>query len=119
MQRLLVPHPASPPSPIRKVAVDATRFVDGRLALAFMVQGDLERTRIPAERASARADELWLRTCFEAFLRSPDAETYVELNFSPSTEWAAWRFDSYRGGMRQAEIEPPAVKAMTAGEYLG
>ncbi|HEV2815974.1 MAG TPA: DOMON-like domain-containing protein [Allosphingosinicella sp.] len=118
MQRLLRPHPASPPSPIRKIRVDAARFVDGRLALTFMAEGKLTRTRIPAERASARADELWLGTCFEAFLRSPDAETYVELNFSPSTEWAAWRFEFYRSGMRQAEIDPPTVKTMIAGKYL-
>ena len=119
MKRLLIPHPASPPSPARKIAVDAARLLDGRLALTFMAQGDLSRIRIPAERAPARADELWRATCFEAFLRSPEAEAYVELNFSPSTQWAAYRFDSYRSGMRQAEIDPPTVKPMTAGKYLG
>jgi len=76
MKRLLRPHPASPPSPIRKIAVDAARLLDGRLSLAFMAHGDLARIRIPAERASVQADELWRATCFEAFLRSPDAETY-------------------------------------------
>jgi hypothetical protein len=118
MQRFLRPHPASPPSPIRKVKVDAARSPDGRLAVTYMAQGPLEEIRIPAERASARADELWRRTCFEAFLRSPNSETYVELNFSPSTEWAAYLFDSYRAGKARAEIEPPTVKAMTAGRYL-
>jgi hypothetical protein len=118
MQRFLVPHPASPPSPIRKIRVDVARFVDGRLAFTFMAHGDLARIRIPAGSASARADDLWRRTCFEAFLRGPDADTYVELNFSPSTQWAAWRFEAYRSGMRQADVEAPTIKAMAAGKYL-
>src|ERR1044072_2502541 len=119
MERVLIPHPASPPSPIRRIRVDAARLIDGRLALVYMAEGDLSRVRIPAGRAPARAGRLWRRTCFEAFLRSPEAEAYVELNFSPSGEWAAWRFDSYRSGMRQAEIEAPAVEAMAAaGKYL-
>lgn len=119
MKRALRLHPASPPSPIRRIRVDAARLIDGRLALAFMAEGDLARVRIPAARAPARTGELWQATCFEAFLRSPGAEAYVELNFSPSSEWAAWRFDCYRSGMRRAEIEPPAVKATAAGRYLG
>lgn len=118
MQRRLIRHPASPPSPVRRIRVDAARLIDGRLALTYMAEGDLGRVRIPAERASRRADELWLRTCFEAFLRSPDADAYVELNFAPSTEWAAYRFDSCRSGMRRARIEPPVVKATIAGKYL-
>lgn len=118
MQRLLRLHPASPPSPIRKIRVNAARLVDGRLLLVFMAQGDLARIRIPAERASARVDDLWRRTCFETFLRSPDADTYIELNFSPSSEWAAYRFEGYRSDLGRAEVGTPTVKAMTAGKYL-
>jgi hypothetical protein len=118
MQRLLRPHPASPPSPVRKIRVDAARLPDGRISLTYMAQGDLRRIRIPAERESARTDELWRSTCFEAFVRSPDAEAYVELNFSPSSEWAAYRFDGYRRGMRLAQIDMPVVKAMMAGNHL-
>jgi len=37
-------------------------------------------------------------------------EGYYEFNFTPSTQWAAYRFDRYRAGMRAAtEIEPPQI----------
>lgn len=50
--------------------------------------------------ASARMDELWRTTCFEVFVETDDG--YVEFNLSPSSEWASYRFDSYRQGMRPA-----------------
>jgi len=60
--------------------------------------------------AASRADELWRHTCFEAFIRRPADPAYYEFNFSPSTQWAAYRFDSYRGGMRAAtEIGAPRI----------
>jgi len=118
MKRALRLHPASPPSPIARIRAEAARLSGGRLALTFTAEGDLSRVRIPRARAPERAGALWQRTCFEAFLRSPGAEAYVELNFSPSSEWAAWRFASYRGGMREAGIEPPAIDARAAGRRL-
>ena len=58
---------------------------------------------MPAAAASTRGDELWRHTCFEAFVRaSPDAG-YYELNFSPSGQWAAYFFRSYRNGIRIAD----------------
>jgi len=118
MKRALSLHPASPPSPIARIRAEAARLSGGRLALTFIAEGDLARVRIPAPRAPARAGDLWRGTCFEAFLRSPGAEAYVELNFSPSGEWAAWRFASYRSGMREAAIAAPAVEATAAGRLL-
>jgi hypothetical protein len=111
-------HPASPPSPIARIRAEAARLSGGRLALTFIAEGDLARVRIPAGRAPERTGDLWQGTCFEAFLRSPGAEAYVELNFSPSSEWAAWRFDRYRSGMREAEIAAPAIEARAAGRRL-
>ena len=32
---------------------------------------------------------------------------YCELNFSPSTEWAAYEFDGYRQGMRALALASP------------
>jgi hypothetical protein len=58
---------------------------------------------------ASRTDELWKQTCFEAFVGSPAEESYFEFNFSPSTQWAAYGFDSYRAGMRDVDIEAPTI----------
>ena len=34
---------------------------------------------------------------------------YLELNFSPSMEWAAYHFDGYRDGMRTPPIRPAKI----------
>ncbi|HEY0283481.1 MAG TPA: DOMON-like domain-containing protein [Rhizomicrobium sp.] len=66
---------------------------------------------IPSPAASTRADELWRHTCFEAFLRPSPGEAYVEFNFSPSTQWAAYRFSGVRSGRRNTvEIGAPSIE---------
>lgn len=57
------------------------------------------------------ADELWRTTCFEAFIGGHD-ERYVELNFSPSGDWAAYCFDRYRDGMRTLDLRNPPKIAL-------
>jgi len=53
---------------------------------------------------------LWRHTCFEAFIRPAMGEAYYEFNFAPSTQWASYRFDSYRHGGRAAgEIDSPHI----------
>ena len=42
-------------------------------------------------------DELWRTTCFELFLVLPESQSYIEFNFLPSTQWSAYKFESYRG----------------------
>jgi hypothetical protein len=64
---------------------------------------------------SARRDELWQHTCFEAFLRTPGADGYIEVNLSPSSEWAVYRFTAYRQGMSVVrEIKAPRIEFKTA-----
>jgi hypothetical protein len=67
------------------------------------VTGRIGALRLPPAAASVRADELWRHTCFEAFVRPVGGEGYYELNFAPSTGWAAYRFSGYRTGMTNAE----------------
>jgi hypothetical protein len=58
-----------------------------------------------------RADELWKTTCFELFLSVSGQGDYYELNFSPSGNWNAYHFDSYREGMkRESRIETTEIK---------
>jgi hypothetical protein len=71
-----------------------------QLAFQYLVNGDIEELELPPQRHATHADGLWKQTCFEAFARVPGARGYVELNFSPSSEWAVYAFDDYREGMR-------------------
>ena len=61
-------------------------------------------------RGDTHPGAFWEETCFEAFLANPPG--YLEFNFSPSTEWAAYRFDSHRSGMRDAAIMPPKLETL-------
>ncbi len=99
----LVPHPTSRPT-VEKVEFliwrdDTTFDLDVRLF------GSPLRTRLASTDHPRRTDELWRTTCFEAFLRPHGSDTYFELNLSPSGNWATYRFDGYRSGMREARIE--------------
>jgi hypothetical protein len=71
----------------------------------------MSEIRLPTVMENTRSDELWLHTCFEAFVGSSSGEAYYEFNFAPSTQWAAYRFDGYRRGMCAAhEISAPIIE---------
>jgi hypothetical protein len=109
MHKLLRPHPDSPGLATARVEVTVTRPRTDRLVLSYVVTGKMSDVRLPPVMTPARADELWQHTCFEAFVRAASGPSYYELNFAPSTQWAAYRFDSYRSGMGAAEISAPAI----------
>ena len=90
--------------------------VDG-LALSYLVTGKIDELRIPPVTATARSDELWRHTCFEAFIRASSGGAYYEFNFAPSTHWAAYRFSGYRSGMRVAdEISAPPIAVQASAD---
>lgn len=68
------------------------------LAVTYILEGDLERLRLPAPWTPRRADRLWQHTCCEIFIVRTDCATYHEFNFAPSGEWAAYAFTHYREG---------------------
>ncbi len=85
------------------------------LALTYVVSGDIRELHLPPVIAPARGDELWQHTCFEAFVGTAAGAAYYEFNFSPSTQWAAYRFAGYRNGMRVAtEIGAPQIEVQSA-----
>jgi hypothetical protein len=106
----LTPHPAAPPAAALAVAAEAVRLPHAVLELRYRLAGDLGALLIPAIAAPVRTDGLWRRTCLEAFVRGHGDEGYLELNLSPSTEWAAYRFDRYREGMRLGHSAPADVE---------
>lgn len=65
--------------------------------LEYRLSGPLDQLLIPSKAsASSFRDELWKHTCFEAFFQDVKSQAYWEFNFSPSREWAIYRFDAYR-----------------------
>eukprot|EP00931_Biecheleriopsis_adriatica_P005044 TRINITY_DN10660_c0_g1_i3.p1 TRINITY_DN10660_c0_g1~~TRINITY_DN10660_c0_g1_i3.p1 ORF type:complete len:349 (+),score=62.07 TRINITY_DN10660_c0_g1_i3:83-1129(+) len=71
-----------------------------------------------------RADELWQKTCLEAFVRSRGSSSeapYFELNFEPPqpfSRWQAYRFDSYRSPSAPAKAEGANLTSISA-QWLG
>jgi len=112
---LLRPHPDSP-SPVTRIEVEMLRDAPDMLTLTYSISGDLDDVSVPPAQMSARTDELWKHTCFEAFLEA--GQGYYEFNFSPSSQWAAYRFDGYRAGMRDAPTADPSIE-WRAGEGVG
>ena len=108
----LIPHPTTPPSdpPFKLWATVDHAASFGAMATTniwFGIGAPAERFVIPQSQEPARVDELWRTTCFEAFLRPSGGEAYVEWNFAPSGDWAAYEFERYREGRRDAEVAAP------------
>lgn len=93
----LTSHPLFPMLEVTTVRVVVDRAGPRRMKLRYLVEGDISAIAMPSIAPPARADELWRRTCFELFL-SRGRDPYVELNFSPSGEWACYVFFGYRSG---------------------
>jgi hypothetical protein len=110
-------HPDSLCAAATRIEVDIARPRPNSLLLSYVVGGRISDLRLPPVVAAARADELWQHTCFEAFVRPSADPRYCEFNFSPSTQWASYRFDSYRSGMRvAAEIGAPRIEVRSTAE---
>jgi hypothetical protein len=87
----------------------------GSLVLSYLVTGRIGDLRISPAVAAARTDELWRHTCFDAFVRTSPGPTRYGFDFAPSTQWAAYRFDNYRSGMRVAtEISAPRIEVQSS-----
>jgi hypothetical protein len=112
---LLTCHPQTPDSCMRRVEVGVTTKPEGAIAIAFSLEGELSRLRIPESRAPSRADGLWRHTCFEAFVMAGNGPGYREFNFSPSGEWAAYAFSGYRDGdLLEVQSNPRIVVRRSA-----
>jgi hypothetical protein len=119
MRQALKLHPGSLSFATTHIAVDVARPRVGSLVLYYFVTGKINELRIPPVVPTARTNELWRHTCFEAFIRSSRGDGYYEFNFAPSTQWAAYWFSSYRSGMRVAtEISTLRIEVQSdAGLY--
>jgi hypothetical protein len=108
-------HSDSRSAAARAIAVEVERRESGRLALRYVLTGAIDAIAWPPVAAPSRADELWRHTCFEAFVGAEGARVYREFNFAPSRQWAAYRFDDYRAGMRDAAVGAPTIETRSSG----
>ena len=95
----LLPHRRSAPGPVRAFDGTARYRTDGALHFTWRLTGGIAQLRVPDAAPAGRADKLWHHTCFEAFIGDPHSSGYVELNFSPSSQWQVYGFRDYRTGM--------------------
>jgi hypothetical protein len=106
----LVCHPKTPAEYIEAIAVRYDISPEGRLSLRYYIKVPEQKLVFGENKSSLRADGLWKTTCFEAFLAKGEESKYIELNFAPSSQWAAYWFDGYRqGGMDLALDAAPDI----------
>src|SRR4051812_22563855 len=108
----LLRHPGSSADAVRGARARVRRAADGTLAVAFAIEGDMARLRVPAPQPARFAERLWEHTCCEVFVAIKGAAAYHEFNLSPSGEWAAWTFSGYR------EREGPDATGLEPGIHV-
>lgn len=115
---LLIPHPWTPNDAVRTLAVQLRAQAPDMLDFRYSLEADMARLCAPVRGAGARADELWKHTCFEAFIAPADVAAYHEFNFSPSLDWAIYRFNGYREGMSRTQIGAAPKLSVRRGDDL-
>lgn len=113
----LMLHVACDLGPIRAVTASITATPGGCEA-EFHLDGYTPAIVIPRASAPARQDNLWQTTCFEIFWQPLGGTAYREFNLSPSGQWAAYDFDSFREGMRDAPVDAIAIACTHDGDGL-
>ncbi len=120
MQLNLICHPDFLGGPVRGIYVQMTRVSKRKIGLRYQVDADEGALLLPNMAQPVRTDNLWQHSCFEIFLREADQEEYYEYNFSPSSQWAAYQFTSYRTGMQNIAMpSAPQIDIDAGSEYFG
>ena len=105
--------------PVRRIDVEIASHPEGGLRLRYFLDGDVNGIIVPPAAPAERTDGLWRHTCFEAFIGGQGSAAYCEFNFSPSTQWAAYGFLSYRAGMMPLEYSTsPTVAASVTDDRI-
>jgi hypothetical protein len=115
----LICHPQTRTHIVRGITVNVRRSADGALAIAYDLDADLDRLRIPPVRPSRLVHGLWEHTCFEAFIAVDKTPAYHELNCAPSGAWAIYAFQGYRELAPQPdEMQPPELTVRRSAGQL-
>jgi hypothetical protein len=114
----LMCHPQSDAGGIEAIDVTATLGQGGEIKLVYRVTGALEALKIAVPAIPDRVDGLWKSTCFELFVGNSEDKSYLEYNFAPSGQWAAYQFSGYRAGMAQLGGCAPFISTVQSGDVL-
>jgi hypothetical protein len=118
-QIFLSAHPTTPCESIQRLDVRLSFQSPGIVTLRYTLRADMSRIRVGTEVTPGPADRLWKHTCFEAFLQPGASRGYYEFNFSPTKQWAVYRFDAYREGMTPMQMaNPPEISTRKALDHL-
>jgi hypothetical protein len=110
-------HPDTPARAITHLTAQVELRRDD-IWLTFVAEGQTQELSVPARTKPYRADGLWSTTCFELFVKDQD-QGYLEFNFSPSGQWAAYQFANYRELVRELGIDhPPIINVSDEGYAL-
>ncbi|HEV7660508.1 MAG TPA: DOMON-like domain-containing protein [Allosphingosinicella sp.] len=112
MQVELWTHPDHPTDVVTGIQASVTLRSPNLLHLRYVVFGKIGDIVLPPPAAPIRADNLWETTCLEAFLAPAGGRAYREVNFSPSSQWAAYDFVSHRNpqpGIAAPLPAPPEI----------
>lgn len=114
---------AAQATPLAGLIASGSLDAAGRLELDYQLRGGGTRLRRSAgkgtrARAGARRDELWRHTCLELFVRAGDSPAYLELNFAPDGDWAAYGFEGYRAGQRHIDVSDYLIQLRPHAEDL-
>ncbi|MBI1185826.1 MAG: hypothetical protein GC206_00540 [Alphaproteobacteria bacterium] len=121
MRRSLTIHRDCRSDAVQWIEVELSRPEPDVLRLHYILRGALPDIAIPhaSRTAPLRVDGLWEHTCFEAFIAQAGAPGYMEFNFSPAIQYAAYAFDGYRAGMRPLALDAePYLGCMNDGGYF-
>ena len=120
METFLWTHPGYPSAAISgDIGVTIERPSTGTLRFEYVAAGRIADIVLPPPGQPLRTNNLWKTTCFEAFLAPAQFTAYRELNFSPSSQWAAYDFSSYRSDMVQAALPAaPEIRVEKSADLL-
>jgi hypothetical protein len=114
---------AHPDTPAPGLAVQAhLERTGGGLLITYAVaveRGASAPLWPPAHSPAQRQDGLWRTTCLELFVRPAGAAGYLEFNFAPPGDWAAYSFTGYREGMAPLELAQPPLVSATVAQATG
>lgn len=121
MHNDLICHPETSSTAISAITVTVTRAAGGVLLLDYDVSGTPQLLVPSPERVlhGRRSDDLWLHTCFEAFIKPVGGEAYIECNLAPTRDWQVYALSGYRRDRRPADMvaKPVVTSEVSDGRY--
>ena len=117
MRHILHCHPDTPCTAVAALEAEVSRGPGGALLVHYYLLGEVGAV-VPSLRmlsTNRRADELWLHTCFEAFVKPEGSEAYWEFNIAPTWDWQCYALSGYRTGRHPEDaIAAPSAEGRYA-----